>query len=67
MKRIVFEWRTRMVDFSTRDEALKYVKYMRDKNYINPSYEIYENGEEKLPYTLRIEYINKNSRVGGGW
>ena len=26
-----------------------------------------ENGEEKLPYTLRIEYTKKKSRIGGGW
>lgn len=46
MKKLVcFEWKTRIIDFETKEDALKYFNEMKLKYNVNPySYEIYNNG-----------------------
>lgn len=71
MKKIVaFEWRTRIVDFETREDALEYLKEMKLKYKVNPySYEIYNNGNDadNLPISLKVEYTIKNNKYNSGW
>ena len=69
-KRVVFEWRTRMVDFETEEEALEYLEEMKLKYNVNScGYEIYDNGNDidNLPISLKVEYTTKNSKYNGGW
>lgn len=68
MKKIVFEWRTRIIDFTTKEEAEKYLDEMCKKyNVCKSTYEIYKNGQDELPYTLKVEFTGKNTDVSGGW
>ena len=39
-KRVVFEWRTRMVDFETKEEALEYLEEMKLKYNVNSCYDL---------------------------
>lgn len=69
-KRVVFEWRTRIVDFETEEQAKEYLEEMKLKYKVNPyCYEIYDNGNDidNLPISLKVEYTTKNSKYNGGW
>lgn len=69
MKKIAFEWRTRIVDFSTREEAEKYFDEMCTKyNVCYSTYKIYENGNHNgLLWSLEFDYTSKKAKIGGGW
>ena len=69
-KLVAYEWRTRIVDFETKEDALEYLKEMQLKYNVHPySYEIYANGNDvdNLPISLKVEYTTKNSKYNSGW
>ena len=63
--RISFEYKTRYIDFDTKDEAEKYLSKMAEKYNVSTSEsEIYKQGDF---YTLKVIYTNRNAKISGGW
>lgn len=79
MKKVAFAWISMWIDFSTIEEAIKYIKDNNAKGwrfeqvnesdfyknpYSNPECYIGENGNDELPYTVKVEKPYKNYNMG---
>lgn len=80
MKRVVFAWVSEWVDFTSYEEAIKYVKDNRAKGWrfivpdvttysgysaeANAEKIVYENGDSEYKYTVQYEKPYRNYNMG---
>lgn len=67
-RRIAFEWKTRVIDFTTEEEAKKCLnEYETKYNVCHSQTQIYRNSDSKYPYSLEILFTSKDAKISCGW